>query len=281
MKKLIIVSGLCIATIASNGQERKQTINKEYEIAGPGKVLRISNVNGFIKVEGYSGQKVVMEINENLKAKTQSSLDEMISKLTLGEEEYGDTLEVFVEGLCNCDCERGRRYNWNNCDVKGSFIYDFTVKVPQNLNLILSTVNKGDIEVKNVSGKMRANNVNGAIYLNDVREALQVRTINGDVEIHYTNLPKDNSEYYTLNGDLTVTYPPALSADMSFKSFNGDFYTNFAIKERLPAIATTSERGSRGTTYKINETTSVRVGNGGVKLDFETFNGDIFIKKNN
>ena len=280
MKTLIIISTFCFASIAANGQERKQTINKEYDLAGPAKVLRISNVNGFIKVEGYTGSKVTMEINESLKAKTQSSLEDMITKLSIGTEEYGDTLEIFVDGMCNCDCERGRRYNWNNCDFKGSFLYDFAVRVPQNLNVILSTVNKGDIEVKNVSGKIQANNVNGAIYLNDVREALKVRTINGDVEIHYTDLPKENSEYYTLNGDLTVTYPSALSADMSFKSFNGEFYTNFFIKERLPAIATTTERGAHGTTYKIDETTSVRVGNGGVKLDFETFNGDIFIKKN-
>ena len=106
-------------------------------------------------------------------------------------------------------------------------------------------------------------------------------TINGDVEIKYKKNPTVGSRYYTLNGDLSVYYLPSLSADMSFKSFNGKFFTDFDIEERLPAKLTKSERGNgKGMTDKIEERTAVRVGNGGLALDFETFNGDIFIRKN-
>lgn len=279
MKRLIISSIFATLVLVAYGQERKQTINKEYALYGSAKVLMISNVNGFIKVEGYDGQKVTMEINEHLKAKSSAALEEMISKIGIEEEEFGDTLEVYISTPCSCDCEKKSRYNWNNCNIRGKYNYDFTIKVPRELNLNLATVNDGDIKVNNVDGRIKANNINGAIFLEEIREAVYVHTINGDIEIEYASLPGQDSEYYTLNGDLTVYYPPTLSADMSFKSFNGDFYTNFNIEHKLPVLSMKTEEGHRGTTYKINETTEVRVGSGGIHLDFETFNGDIFIRK--
>jgi len=263
-------------------QEKRETINREFDFAAdPSKVFIVNNINGFIKVEGYDGSKILLEAKQLFKAKTQADLDNLVKRVSLKDETYGDTLEVYVDGLCNCDCGNGRRYNWNSCNWKGDFNYDFTIKVPKSMNVALSTVNKGDIEVKNVLGSLKVNNINGAIYLDGVAGAANVRTINGDVKITYVSVPPKESEYYTLNGDLTVYLPSAMSSDMTFKSFNGKFYTDFDIAERLPPVAKlTNVESGKGTTYKIEERTAVRVGKGGVKLNFETFNGDIIVRKN-
>lgn len=282
MKKVITITTILTLFLqVALAQEKRETINKEFDFpAGPSKVFVLGNVNGFIKVEGYEGSKIIMEAKEVLKAHTQADLENLASRMSVKNEVYGDTLEVYIDGNCNCDCRHGRRYNWNSCDWDDDFNYDFTVKVPKNMNIVLSTVNHGDIDVKNVLGNFKVNNINGAIYLDGVAGYGKVKTINGDVKITYISAPTNTSDYYTLNGDLRVYLPAALSADMSFKSFNGEFYTDFGITERLPAVAKLTNGRSHGTTYKIEERTVVRVGNGGVKLNFETFNGDIFILKN-
>ena len=63
MKRIIVTSLLSLTVFCISAQERRQTINKEYGLTGPSKVLRISNVSGFIKVEGYDGQKVTMNLS--------------------------------------------------------------------------------------------------------------------------------------------------------------------------------------------------------------------------
>jgi len=281
MKTLISITLVVLTIGVAFSQERKQTINKEFDFTpGPNKVFIVDNINGFVKVEGYDGSKVVMEAKELMKAKSQSALDYLVKNVQLGIEESKDTLQIYVDGTCNCNCGNHRRYNWNNCELEGDFLYDFTIKVPKGMNIWLSTVNNGDIEVKNVLGKLQISNINGAISLDGVAGGGKVKTINGDVKITYQSVPTQDSEYYTLNGDLTVFLPSSLSADMSFKSFNGEFYTNFDISERLPSFAQINQEDGHGTKYKIDEKTKIRVGKGGVNLDFETFNGDIFIKKN-
>ena len=148
------------------------------------------------------------------------------------------------------------------------------------MNLAVSTVNNGDILVTDVSGLMRVNNVNGKITVKNAQKANDIHTINGDVNINYTALPPDSAKYYTLNGNLTVIFPNNLSADCSFKSFNGDFYTDFEDVEKLPARVTkTINETDKGTTHKLSKGSMIRIGSGGKNLKFETFNGNIYIKK--
>jgi hypothetical protein len=64
---------------------------------------------------------------------------------------------------------------------------------------------------------------------------------------------------------------------MSFESFNGELFTNVPQLESLPAEVERKET-SVGTKYKVNGN-RFKVGNGGVILDFETFNGDVYIKE--
>ena len=286
-RKIILMLTL-IASTALKGwtQTFTETINKEltFKTKNNNNTLLIDNVSGDIVIEGYSGENVIIEVKKKLSARTDRLLNQAKSDLKLAIEETNDSIIIYIDGLCNCNCGGrygNRRYNWNNCDNNYRYYFDFHVKVPERTNLELYTVNNGDIKVSNVNGEVGAKNVNGGIFLTGLTNGTEAHTINGDVEIKYKKNPTVGSRYYTLNGDLNVYYLPDLSADMSFKSYNGKFYTSFDISERLAAKLSKSERGNgKGITYKIEERTAVRVGNGGVALDFETFNGDIFIRKN-
>lgn len=281
MKKYFMLYVILIPAIALC-QEKKETIAKEFPVSPDrSATLWIDNINGSVSVEGYNGSAVMIKAVKWVKSSSGEELEKSWQRLQLKFEQYNDTIAAYPDGICDCNCDsHHRRRSWNNCDFQDDFSIDFTIKVPDRVNLYLSTVNKGDITVDNTDASLKIRNVNGGITLDGVSGASDVSTVNGDVLITYSKNPGANSRYYTLNGKLTVYFRPDLSADMSFKSFNGNFYTDFNI-DMLPAtILVSSGQEKQGMTYKIERKTMARVGRGGINLRFETFNGNIYIRKN-
>ena len=84
-----------------------------------------------------------------------------------------------------------------------------------------------------------------------------------------------------MDGDIDVTLPAGIKADVKMKSQMGDIYSDFDVvmktapqrsKETVPA-----EKGR----YRITFDKSIygAINGGGQEITFNTFNGDIFIRK--
>jgi DUF4097 and DUF4098 domain-containing protein YvlB len=154
---------------------------------------------------------------------------------------------------------------------------NFTVKVPSSIILIASTINDGDVIVENVKGAVFANNVNGSIKLTRLVGQTEAHTVNGDVDLDYVQNPTGDCRYYSLNGDINANFKKGLGANVSFESYNGDFFTNVDKLESLP-VELEKKTSKNGLKLKVNGN-RYKVGNGGVKLDFETFNGNVYLKE--
>ncbi|GAB3990865.1 hypothetical protein GCM10028807_19040 [Spirosoma daeguense] len=287
MRLLLIslLAGMALSCAQSpvTAQQFKEQIRKEFTVkkSATNSVVAIYNLNGFVKVEGYSGDKVLFEIDKSMTAKSEQDLEFGKKELVLQLEQKGDSVVAYLEEPFDTRPNIYKRNNWNrNREVEYDFTLNYTVKVPSWMNLIVSTVNRGDVTVKNMDGNLKARNVNGAIALNNIKGTTDAHTINGNVDIDYVANPPENSSYYTLNGNIRVTYPNNLSADLQFKTFQGSFYTDFPDAEPLPQAPTKTEKKTEnGTVYKLNKNTAVRIGKGGKTFKFETFNGSIYIKK--
>jgi DUF4097 and DUF4098 domain-containing protein YvlB len=288
MKKLIfpLLAGLgivCCSVTAADAQQQefKQHISKEFTLQkSVGGVLALYNLNGSLNVEGYSGDKVLIEVDERLTAGDTQTLEIGKKEFRLGFEQSADSIIVYIAEPFDTrpcrNCDRG----WNRRDIDYDFDLAFTVKVPYHLNLDISTVNKGDITVESVSAPMRVNNVNGKITIKDAKSDIWAHTINGNLTVNYLEVPTGNSEFYTLNGALSVTYPQSLSADLQFKSWNGSFYTDFPKWEVLPVKVTKNiQKKGAGTEYQLIIDKQIRIGEGGRLFKFETMNGNIYIKR--
>lgn len=288
MKRLLypLLAGLgivCATDVHAQKQEFKQHISREFTLQqGTEGVLALYNLNGSLNVEGYSGNKVMIEIDERLTADNNEDLETGKKEFRLGFDTTADSIIVYIaepfdtRPCHNCDrWDRGDRR-----DIPYDFNLVFTVKVPYHMNLDISTVNKGDITVENVSGALRVNNVNGAITIKDAKGETRAHTINGNLTVNYLDVPNGNSEYYTLNGKLSVTYPASLSADLQFKSWNGSFYTDFPNWQVLPVKVTKNvQKKGSGTEYQLIIDKQIRIGDGGRLFKFETMNGNIYIKR--
>lgn len=283
MKKLVISIlmglGLCCAQIPARAQhEVKEHVSKQFTLSKG--VVAVYNVFGSINVEGYAGDKVIMEIDQTISAQDDATLAEGKRDFKLGFDQKGDTVMAYI--AAPYDSRPHVRYgDWeDHRHIEYKYELNFTIKVPFNMNLWISTVNNGKISVKNVYGSLRVNNVNGSIDIENAKGATYAHTVNGPVTVNYLSVPPDESSYYTVNGQVKVTYPASLAADLEFKSLNGQFYTDFENVEVLPGKVTKIQsKGNSSTTYKLSKNTDVRVGAGGKLFKFETLNGNIYIKK--
>lgn len=290
---LIIV---CISGLGFS-QTFNDSISKTlaFEKISPANTVMVANINGDVVVEGNEGDKVLVEVSRTIRGKTQERLEKGKQEIKLGFLDRADTLIFFVEGTCNSFGKQNKKnkswndlgdweYNWSDCNGKGrncdppyDYTLDFKVKVPAGTNLVLSTVNEGDVTVANVNGALHVNNVNGSIKLSHIAREASASTVNGNVDIEYSRNPEKECRFYSLNGDINAWFQKGLAANLSFESFNGDFYTNVDHIESLPVAVEKEQKGS-GIKYKVKGN-RFKVGNGGVLLDFETFNGNVYLKE--
>lgn len=289
---LIAVLSACQLTAQSPKTEKSEVIKQEITLDNVNDAkLFIRNISGSLDVQGYDGSKIMIEVKKTLKVKSADKLEALWAETDLGIVQKGNAVLLYSKSPCTNpaisevdpdDWDEWNQLYVNNCRWKyeGNTEYDFIVKVPKQLMLSVSTINDGDILVKNVTGKLNVNNVNGGIKLENIAGATEARTINGDVDLNYIQNPNDDSYYYTLNGDINANFKKGLSSNLYFKSFNGDFYTelNDDIIEHLP-VNVEKAKDNKGVKYKVGGRAGIKVRNGGPKLDFETFNGNVYIKE--
>ena len=282
MKRLIIPVltglGLCFAQLSASAQEYKTHISKEFTYQKG--MVGIYNLFGSVKVEGYSGNKVLMEIDETISADDQKTVEEGKKEFKLEFEQKPDSIIAYLGEPWNTKPNQRNRHWDDRRKIEYRVKLEFVVKVPYNVNLDASTVNDGNLYVKNVYGALKINNVNGKIDIVNAKGTTAAHTVNGGVTVNYLAVPPDASSYYTINGELRVTYPSSLAADVSFKSMNGEFYTDFQDVQVMPSRVTKSENKSGScTTYKLSKLSDIRFGTGGKIFKFETLNGNVYIKK--
>lgn len=275
-------------------QTHTEKIVKEFtfEKKGDHNALMIANINGSIKVQSSDGDKIQVEITKSIDAKTEGRLETGKADIQLGIVDLADTIILYVSSPCNHferSNPRSRHshmgtkwgYSWQDhgrsCHETYNYSMDFLVKIPAAVNVLVSTINDGDVLVENVTGVVKAHNINGSIRLLDLMREAEAHTINGDVDIEYSQNPQRDCRFYTLNGDINALFQKGLAASMGFQSFNGSLYTNIDGLEHLPAQVEKKQK-ENGIKYKVNDN-RFKIGSGGAYLDFETFNGNVYVKE--
>jgi hypothetical protein len=280
---------MCLPALA-NAQTFTDKISKElkFEKVSASNTLVLANINGSVKVQGYDGDKILIEAERTIKAKTDARLEQGKKEMQLMQIDRFDTLIVYVGGGCNHFGYRTNRkhnngwsYHWDcnigDCRPPYDYVFNFIVKVPQGVNVDVSTVNEGNVVVENMKGAVKANNVNGAIKLSSLEGPADACTINGDVDVDYLRNPSKDCKYYSLNGDINALFMKGLAANMSFKSFNGELYTNV---QRLEGMSSVIEKDESKDGMKLKVSSNrFKIGNGGALQNFETFNGDVIVKE--
>lgn len=290
----------CVSVLSAQRYQKEKKIKKtetikkelQFSTASPDNILVLDNVYGSIDVEGYNGSTIQIEVIKTVSADTQEDLQQGMKEIGIKSAAKDDAVYVYLDSpYSRFDLETGvfehHEFNFSSRRSykhrkKRMYRYrlDFKVKVPKNASIDVKAVNRGNITVKDVQGKLLiVHNINGAIDMKNVSGKTDVNALNKDINITYAKNPTEESWYRSLNGDINVKFKDNLGATISYKTMNGEFFTNFDVQKTTPKLTKTTERKNRGTKYKVDSSRHFKIGNGNVHLHFNQLNGDAILKK--
>ena len=258
LKSITIITMIsCVSVLSAQRYQKekkikkKETIKKELQFsrASEDNILVLDNVYGSIDVEGYSGSTIQIEVVKTVSADTQEDLQQGMKEIGIKSATKDDAVYVYLDSpYSRFDLETGQfehhEFNFNSRRSykhrkKRMYVYrlDFKVKIPRNTSIDVKAVNRGNITVEDVHGKLLiVHNINGAIDLNNVSGQTDVNALNKDINITYSKNPTKESWYRSLNGDINVKFKDGLGAVISYKTMNGKFYTNFDVEKTTPRL---------------------------------------------
>ncbi|MBI3218185.1 MAG: hypothetical protein HYZ44_01600 [Bacteroidetes bacterium] len=237
-------------------QASEETIKRTatFEKKSHQNALLIFNVNGSVKVEGYAGDQIIIEVQKKITGKSEARVAKGKSEIDLVLIDKADTLILYVKGIGERFGKENKKngmqmagwgYNWQGHDDDKEYDYNmnFVVKVPYAINLHISTINQGNITVHHTKGTLEARNINGGIHLTDIAGTTTATTINGEVDLEYSTNPPGDSKYYSLNGNINAQFKSGLNAQLTFKSFQGDLFSSI---DDITPLAVSMEKTKRG-----------------------------------
>ena len=153
----------------------------------------------------------------------------------------------------------------------------YTIKVPKGLSCKIdynSPFAHDDLKINGFSGELEISTMNSDIFLESVTGPLLLNSINGDINIAFSNVnQKAPISITTINGEIDVTIPAGTAAELSMSSLQGEIYTDFDIdfKQKYEKEGLTYVGGGQDVEGNIN--------GGGVDILLKTINDNIYLRK--
>jgi hypothetical protein len=181
----------------------------------------------------------------------------------------GDDGSVLVCALwgerssCDEDGYRSRNESWNWGGRSNDVAVQFTVRLPDGVRLVTSSVN-GGIRIEGATSAVEAETVNGSITAGSTGGPVEAKTDNGSIDVRMGTALRHDASFTTVNGSIEVSIPEGLDADLEMTTTNRSVRTDFPV--------TVQGRMSR---RRLEAT----LGKGGPELRLETVNGDVRLRK--
>ncbi|HEX3877532.1 MAG TPA: hypothetical protein VHW24_11135 [Bryobacteraceae bacterium] len=246
----------------------KETIEKSFDVSkgGDAKKFLVDNMRGYIHVGGGSGSQIHVTVHKEVRARSQSALDEGKREAKLDISQQGNYVRFYDDGP------------WRNHDRGDDYYgyrvaYDYDVQVPSGTELELKGFND-PIQVKGTTGPFDVHGFNGGVDMEDITGSGNVQTFNGEMKVSFRSNPDHDCNFKTFNGSIDAYFKPDFNADLHFKTFHGGVYSDFDVAP-LPATVTAGHNLSAKYVYRSDGGGGARVGKGGAALRFEGFNGSI------
>jgi DUF4097 and DUF4098 domain-containing protein YvlB len=254
-------------------------------------LIKADVLMGGITVKGYDGKEVIVEAKVRERSLTdEDDEDDVMAVRAVEAEEDKEEKDKAAKvagmkkiGVVSTGLEVEESNNVVSISAESwKYAVDITIQVPRASSLELHSTNDGDIVVENVSGEIEVENVNGSNTLRNISGNAVVNTVNGDVTVTMTRVTPDKPmSFSSMNGDVDVTLPADIKANVKMKSQQGEIYSDFDIALKpVPQKAEEVSKSGKGK-YRISFEKHIygAINGGGPEYAFNTFNGDVFIRK--
>jgi hypothetical protein len=266
---------ICLMAAVSKGMaQSKHSEEMVVPLSEPGKpvTLEAHLMKGWIKVVGYEGKEVIVQVfMDSTKERDEDDDRDDDSK---GMKRIGSTGGMDVRADEDNNMVRISTSEQNK-------LIGLTIKVPQNTARIdVGTINDGGVTVSDVSGKIEIHNVNGGITATGISGSVVANTVNGDVIVKFKSVDASAAMGFSnLNGKIDVTLPADTKADFKLKCQRGEMFTDFDIDvdKTRPKVETKNEDHFHQ--IKIDDWVLGKINGGGPQLVMESQFGSIYIRK--
>jgi hypothetical protein len=244
MRRSLVSAGVLVllGLFAGAGVCFSQDFQKTY-VLGAGGHIRIGNVSGDVKVTGYNGDTVVV-------AGYKQGRDRDLVKVE--DQSSADRVDIRVKYPENC-----------NCDAS----INFEVRVPQSVEFNFDRISSvsGEVEMRGVTGRVRAESVSGNVEVVDVSGIVSASSVSGNVNAALNRIVgSGDMKFSSVSGNVTVKAPANLDADVEMSSVSGGLKTDFPIEVQEPRYG--PGRSARG-----------RLGSGTSSLRVTTVSGRVLL----
>lgn len=270
MSKIKVLIALCITILLLAvsciiaGEEYKDTFSKTLPLKA-GERFSLENVNGDVTVATWNEDKV-----EITAVKTARRNKEDLDKVEIRVDESAGSVSV--------------KAVWPKFPHRANVNVEFTVMVPEGVNLTeVGTVNggvevtgrygraevgttNGSVTVKDASGELEAGTTNGSVHVSRFEGRIKADTTNGNIRLEGVAF-KDGVSAETTNGSITLglVSSETLNADLRASVTNGHITVDFPI----------TLQNLRQSKRRIEG----RIGQGGPEISLHTTNGSISLTK--
>lgn len=285
MKKLMCAAALTVAFVAPAIVASQEVGRNQETWTWTGRVengrwFKLSSVNGPVSVERSPDNMVHVRAEKEVR---RGSVTDVAFQVV---QSGGDVRICALWRRDYCDDEghhsrRGDDDDRNDRDRRDVKVR-FTVRVPAGVHVSAGTVNgemrvrdvtsdvrastvNGAVEVLNVGGEVDASTVNGAVDVTTRNGPVNASTVNGDIDVRMTSIARDGGmKFHTVNGSITLAMPGSIDADIEMETMHGSIASEYPVQ----LSGRFGPRRAKGT-----------IGKGGRRIELETLNGSVELKR--
>jgi hypothetical protein len=268
----IVLVFLAATAHSASGITKENTWKETYVVQTASPRLVIENIWGSVRVRTGKNGEISVSATEVRSAPDQERFEHSLDVLALDIDADANGVSMLVGQT------EDRWHKMDRC--RGCRVdYQFEVVVPAGATVDIGTVLDGIVDIDGIAGAVSASNVNGPIRINNIRNCESIESVNGRVELGFSQAPILNCNIETVNGDITLDVPTGTGMDVALDLFNGKVASELQVSPfAMPAtVEHIVEDGHNQ--YRIQKLSGVRIGAGGPTYSITSMNGDVRIQK--
>ncbi|HEY5807674.1 MAG TPA: hypothetical protein VIT67_06885 [Povalibacter sp.] len=153
-------------------------------------------------------------------------------------------------------------------------------RVPRRANLTLSTVQDGEIVVRDVTGTLQLENINGPITATNINGAVIAESVSNTINVGFAAInASEATALSSISGAITLTLPAKAGAELRLDSAEGQIDSAFELDVKPGKPAITRTEGRNGMSVRVEDIVVATINGGGPVIKLKTLSGNIRIEK--
>jgi len=214
--------------------------------------LQITNTNGSVEVEAAAGSTVDVRAERIAHATTETAARDLLAHVQIGDTATSNRVAIETQRIPGVLIGVG-------------FEVQYHVKVPPAATVRVRTAN-GTIRVTGVTGKVSLTTTNGGVVGRALAGTIEARATNGSVDVEVLEGTAEFIDLRSINGRVDLAVPNTMNANLSATTANGRAQVTDLPFESF-GDPTRDQRRLRG-----------RINSGGMPIELNATNGSIHVR---